>query len=110
VHRVRSSLPGEGGQLALGRSAADDEVAAALPQRGAQLPQGLEQEPRAGLGREPPAQQPLVEHERRDDAVGAPRGGGQRRVVVDAQVAPKPDDRRVRHLSQYGAEKRGGHT
>ena len=80
-------------QLPLGVPGAHDEVGAAVAQRGAQLAQAAEQEagPRAGL--EAPAQQPLVEHEDGHHAVGRAGRGGQRRVVVDAQVAPEPDDR-----------------
>ena len=76
---------------------AHDEVGAAVAQRGAQLAQAAEQEAGARARLEAPAQQRVVEHEHGDDALGLAGGGGQGRVVVDAQVAPEPDDRGLGH-------------
>jgi len=66
--------------------------AAALAQRRVQVAQALQQELRAGTGRVAAAQQPVVEAEERDDAVVAVERRPQRGMVVDAQIAPEPDD------------------
>jgi hypothetical protein len=41
----------------------------------------------------PAAQQPVVEAEHWDHARGGVDGGAQRRVIVDAEIAPEPDER-----------------
>ena len=103
VDGLRTRLLDEVAEHALGAAAAHEQLAAALAQRCAQLAQALEQEPRA-VGRREAAgvQQPRVEHEHGDDAVGLAVRRGERGVVVHAQVAPEPDDRRP-HLRGYGA-------
>ena len=88
----RAGLPRERGQHARRVAGAHDEVGAAIAQRLAQLAQAAEQEAAARAGLEAAVQQRVVEHEHGHDALGRARGGGQRRVVVDAQVAPEPDD------------------
>ena len=93
----RAGLARERDQLAHRVAGAHDEVGAALAQRGAQLAQAAEQEAPARAGLEAPAQERLVEHEHGHDALGVTGGAGQGRVVVDAQVAPEPDDRGVEH-------------
>ena len=97
MDRLRARLAGQGRELALGRAAAHDQVAPPLAQRLPQLAQRLEQEPRPGVGREAPAEQPIVEHEGRDHPLGAAGRGRQGGVVVHAQVAAEPDDRGARH-------------
>ena len=97
VHGLGAALARQRGQLLLRPALADDEVGAALAQRLAQLREAAVQEPRAVGGREAPAEQPRVEHEHRHDAVALAVRGGQRRVVVDAQVAPEPDEGRSTH-------------
>ena len=96
-------------QHLLGPARAHDEVGAALAQRVAQLAQAAEQEPRAvartGSAR---VEQPRVEHEDRHDAVGLAVRGGERGVVVDAQVAPEPDEGGRGHRRGYG--RRPGRT
>jgi hypothetical protein len=54
---------------------------------------GIEVAPGERRVREAPAQEHVVEDEQRDDPVVLARCGGERRVVVAAQVAPEPDDR-----------------
>ena len=97
VHGLGAALARQRGQLLLRQALADDEVGAALAQRLAQLGEATVQEPRAVGGRETPAQQPLVEHEHRHDAVALAVRGGQRRMVVHAQIAPEPDESRSTH-------------
>ena len=97
VHGLGAALARQRRQLLLRPALADDEVGAALAQRLAQLREAAVQEPRAVGGREAPAEQPRVEHEHRHDAVALAVRGGQRRVVVDAQVAPEPDEGRSTH-------------
>jgi hypothetical protein len=109
VHGPRAGLPRQLGQLALRRAAAHDEVRAALSQRRPQVREAAEQEVRPRAGREAAVQQRAVEHEDRHDMVRRAGGGGQRGVVVDAQVAPEPDDRGGGHLPGYGAGARRDH-
>ncbi len=47
-------------------------------------------------------QQPVVEHEHGHDALAGVERGAQRRVVVDAQVAPEPDEGGRSPSCQYG--------
>ena len=97
MHLRRARLPRQRDELARRVAAAHDEVRAAVAQRRAQLPQAAEQEAPARAGLEAAPQQGVVEHEHGDDALGAARGLGQGGVVVDAQVAPEPDDGDVGH-------------
>ena len=92
VERARAALARERRQLVLGPPCADDEVGAALAQRGAQLGEAAVQEPRAVGGREAACEQPRVEHEDRHDAVALAVRRGEAGVVVHAQVAPEPDE------------------
>ena len=94
VNRARADLPGEVGQLALGSPAADHEARPAPAELAVEVGEALEQELGARPGRVAPVQEPVVEAERRDDAVGLVERGPQRRVVADAKVAPQPHDRR----------------
>ena len=97
VQRARARLLRQRGQHRLRCAGAHDEVRAAVAQRGAQLAQAAEQEAPARAGLEAAVQQRLVEDEDGHDAVGRAGRGGQRRVVVDAQVAAEPDDRGLGH-------------
>jgi hypothetical protein len=92
VDRARADFARQRRQRLLRLPLAHDEVGPALAQRRAQLGQTGVEEPRAVAGREAALEQPRVEHEDRDDAVAVPPGGGQARVVVDAQVATEPDE------------------
>ena len=98
----RANLRRQRGQLLFRPPRAHDEVGAALAQRRAQLGQAAVQEPGAIAGGEAPGQQALVEHEHRDDAIAFAVGGGQARVVVDAQVAAEPDEGGARHVWSTG--------
>ena len=81
------------------------EAAAALAQRVAAARAGS----RAGTRvrgrrtRSGRASSRVVEHEHRHDAVVPSRAAAQRRVVVDAQVAPEPDERRGGHRTRVRA-------
>ena len=92
VERGRAGLARELRQLLLGPALAEHEVGAALAQRLAQLGEAAVEEPGAVGGREAPLQQAWVEHEDGHDAVVLAVGGGEGRVVVDAQVAAQPDE------------------
>ena len=100
IDGARAVLTRQLRQLALGRAAGHHEVPAALTQRGAQLVQALVQERRSVLGRVAAAQQRVVEHEDGDDALTRVERRTQWRVIVDAQVAPEPDE--AEHRSGYG--------
>ncbi len=89
----RPSSARERGQLALGRPVADDQAAAAIAQPRVELGQALEQELRTRL---PEAWQAAEQSDRRGQNTGtttsaefeySPQGG----VVMQAQVAPEPD-------------------
>ena len=71
---------------------AQHEVGAALAQARAQLGEAAVEEPGAVGGREAPVEQARIEHEDGDDAVAFPVRRGEGGVVVDAQVAPEPDE------------------
>ncbi len=94
--RVAPSSCASAAQLALGRAVADDQAAAALAQRRVEVAQGLEHELRARARRVAPVEQAVVEAEDRHDPLVLLERRPQRRLVVDAQVAPEPDDRRHR--------------
>ena len=68
-----ASSPASCGELALGRSAADHEAAAALGQRGVELGQAVEQELGARAGGVAAGEQPVVEAEDRHHALVAAR-------------------------------------
>src|SRR4051794_28356751 len=65
----------------------------ALAQRGVEVVEAVEQELRARTRRVAAAEQAVVEAEHGHDALVGVERRAQRRVVVDAQVAPEPDDR-----------------
>ena len=92
VERGGADFTGKLGELLLGPALADDELAAALAQRLAQLGEAAVEEPRAVGGREAPFEQARVEHEDGHHAIALAVGGGQGRVVVHAEVAPEPDE------------------
>jgi hypothetical protein len=94
VKRARLRLARERGQLALGRPPAQQQPAAALAQLAVELGEALEQELRARPRCVAAVQQGLVEAEDRHHALALLQRRRQRRVIVHAQVAPKPDDRR----------------
>ncbi len=93
----RAGLLGQRGQLARRVARAHDEVRAAPAQRRPQFFEAAEQEAAARPGLEAAVEQGVVEHEHRHDVLGSAGGGGQRRMVVHAQIAPEPDDLRVCH-------------
>ena len=71
---------------------ADEQPGAALAQSPVEIAQAVEQ---VGDTIRRPAgarQQSIVEHEQRQDAVGLPGGGGQGRLVADAQVSSEEDE------------------
>ena len=92
VERGRAAFARERGQLLLGPALADHEVGAALAQRLAQLGEAAVQEPGAVGGGEAALEQPRVEHEHGHDAVALAVRRGEGGVVVDAQIAPEPDE------------------
>ena len=83
--------------LDLRSTTADDEMAAAGAQRAIEVLQALEQELCAWPGRVAAVEQAVVEAEHRHELLGAQARGLERRVVVDPQVAPQPQD--ARHAS-----------
>ena len=87
-------LAGELRQLLAGVAAPHHQGATALAQRAAEVLEALEHELSSRPGRVPPVQEAVVEAEHGHDAVVPREGGPQRRVVVHAQIAPEPDDRR----------------
>jgi hypothetical protein len=93
VQRGRSGLARERGQLALGRAVADDEAGVALAQRGVEIGEAVEQELRSRSGGVAAVDQPAVEDEDRHQPVGALARGVQGWMVVEAEVAPEPEDR-----------------
>ena len=92
-HHVHLQLAREAGQLGLGTPAAHLKRAAAAAQRVAQVGQRFEQELRARAGRVPPVHQPLVQTEHGNDVLGTCERLVQRRVIVEAQIAPQPEKR-----------------
>src|SRR5687768_11381106 len=92
VDLARSHLARERRKLALGRAAAHDQVGAAPAQRAAQVRQALEHELRAGTRGVAAVHEPVVEAEDRDHPLGCRHRSPQRRVVVQPQVAAKPDE------------------
>ncbi len=81
-------------ELALGGAVANDEAAAAPAQRAVEVGQAFEQELRAGAGRVAAVEQAVIEAEDGHDVVMRVECGAQRRVLMQSQVAPEPDDRR----------------
>ena len=90
------------GSSSLGRPVPDHEAAAALAQRLAQLGEAAEQEPRARRATGSARRAARVEHEDGHDAVELAVAAVQGGVVVDAQVAPEPDDPVGAPRSGYG--------
>jgi hypothetical protein len=99
VDDLRAGLGRERRQLALRRTGAHDQSAAPRAQLAVQRPQAVEQERGARAGGEASLQDRRVEHEHRDDLLGAPQRRHEGRVVVDPQVAPEPDDCGRGHFS-----------
>ena len=99
MHLAGVELARERGQLALGRPAADHELAVEAL---AQVGQALEHELRARPGGVAPAEQAIVEAEHADHPLAAIERRAQRRMVVQAQVARKPDE--GRHSLEYGQD------
>jgi hypothetical protein len=96
VHPFRARCPGKADDRDLGAAMDDDEAAAKPGERRAQVRQRLEHEPDAAGAEVRTAEQAIVEAEHRDDGVRLAQRRGQRWMVVHAQVAAKPRDRRGR--------------
>jgi hypothetical protein len=88
-------------------AAVDDEPAAALAQARVEVAERLVEEAGAHLAA---AGEPLLAHEQRHDLVGLARRSGERRLVVDAEVAREEGDRHPHAASLVlaGGRKRGG--
>ena len=80
-------------ELALRRPVANDEAAAAPAQRPVEVGQAFEQELRPRTGRVAAVEQAVIEAEDGHDVVVGIQRRPQRRVLVQSQVAPEPDDR-----------------
>ena len=87
-HRSGPDLPRQPDRLGHGLPAADGQAT----QRVAQIPQRLAEEGEP-VGSAEAVEDGLVEDEERQHALGLFRRGGERRVVVDSQVAREEDDR-----------------
>ena len=73
---------------------AGHESAPEFAQRVVEIGEGLEQEAGPVRPVEPTAQNRVVEHEEGNDAVGTPKRGRERGLIVDAEVAREDDDGR----------------
>ena len=71
---------------------ADDEVAAEAAKRLAEIAKRVEQERQAIRGGIPAPDDVVVEHEQREHPFGRAGGRGQRRVIIDPQVAGEQQD------------------
>ena len=92
VHGDRSHLVGEAEGLGHRVTPAHHQVGPPLPKGGAEVGQAVDEE-RGPVGHgEARGQDALVDHEQRHHGVGPARRLGQRRVVVDAEVAVEEDD------------------
>ena len=89
------------------RPVTDDQPRVALLERSVQIAQALEQELRPSARGVPAVDQPVVDDEDRHEPVGAPPRRLQRRMVMDAQVAAKPEDRGL-HSTECTAPPRRG--
>jgi len=94
-HRLGPGLARELDERARRVAVAHAQRSATLAQRVVQRTQAAEHERRPRAAREAPVQQPVVEHEDGHDALVLVGRGHQRGVVVHAQVAPEPEDRRA---------------
>ena len=83
------------------------ERATALPQRCVQVAERSEQEGDP-VGRAEAREQRAVEHEQRHDAIGLGDRGGQRGLVVHAQVAREEHDGRAHRYSAGASERTTG--
>ncbi len=97
VDRVRLGFGGELGDLPLRGTVADHQAAAPGLERLIQVGQALEQELGARPGGVAASQEPVVGAEDRDEMVGLIAGGFEGGVIVDAEVAPEPEDSRACH-------------
>ena len=93
VHRGGVGLTGERRDLVLGRAAPDDQPAVAPAQRRVEVGEALEQELRTRARCMAAVEQAVVEAEHRHEMVGTGAGRVERRLVVDPQVAPEPEQR-----------------
>lgn len=91
-HGLGAGFDGEVNELALGAAVADDERAAASAQGAVEVRQRLEQELSARTGGMTTVQEAVVEAEDRHHLVMVGERRTQGGVVVQAQVAPKPDE------------------
>ncbi len=91
MDRARIDLVSELKQFPLGRSVTHDESGAARPQRSVEVGEALEQELRTRPRGVATVQKAVVEAEHRHYSVVVVQGRPKRGVVVQAQVAAKPD-------------------
>ena len=94
VNRASTRLPGKHRELDCGVAAADDEPPAARTELLVEVGQRLQQELRAGTRAMAAVQQALVETEHGHDRVGFRERSVERGLIVDAEVATKPHERR----------------
>jgi hypothetical protein len=83
-------------------AAPDDERRAAVAQRAVEVPEALKQEGQPVRRPRAAADEPIVDHEGRHDAIRVARRRPQRQVVVQAEVAGEEDDRRLHPAQASG--------
>lgn len=93
VHLVGVRLCGDLAHLVDEVTVAHDQAAAPLAQTGVEIAQTVREERQPVRHGEPGRVHGPVPHEQRDDLLGAVEGRGERRMVVQAQVAGEQDDR-----------------
>ena len=91
VHFERADFGSEGWYCRLWRPFAYEELPAPCPQLIRQYPERLDQEPVAVRRGESAVKQTAIEHEQRRHGAARRQGSDDRRVVVEAQVAPEPE-------------------
>ncbi len=104
---LRAGLVRDAHRLPHDVTAAHDQQAAAPAQRAIQVGQRIEQECDP-VGRAEAREHRAVEHEQRHDALGSGDRGGQRRLVMHAQVAREEHDGRAHGYAAGASERTTG--
>lgn len=94
MNRARPDLVGQPGRLMLGRPVPHHQAGPASPKRGIQVRQALEQELGSRTGGVATVQQAVVEAEHRHHSVVTVKRRAKRGVIVQPQIAAKPDEGR----------------
>lgn len=90
-HRRRADLGRQPRELDLGAAASQHQRPAGLAHAGVERRQAVMQPPAGGASERPGTSRRVIEHVGRDQRAGR-GGGGQRRVVGEAQVVAEPED------------------